>query len=648
MRSNKKNRSPVSNFHFKTLQPLHFHHRILHLQLQSSATLKNRNILHFSSHARAPFFAIFCHFNANSVRPRFDEICYLLSALTISVFAITESKLDSDRDSSSQFLIKGYNSIRQDRNCNSKKSGGGILVYIHDSFAFEQLDFHASSKPPLTEILIIKLLKNQCKPIVICTIYNHPDACKSQFIEFFKELNLYLSSLSFEKVIFGDFNINLLSNLEAFNLNSHKLFLACKEFNLWQLINGPTCNGVSLLDHVYVSEKNNYPFSAHFPFAGSDHDLCIVSRKVNRIKTKPRYISARNLRTVDWDIFQDTLLKFQFKKELNQESSNAEFWRFNNFVLNELDKVAPLKSKRIKGFVNPWFTSEVKYFCHIRDSAKKIATRTKSSDDWKSYRIARNEANCQITKAKKSYFSKKFRDKISSQCLWDTVNELTGFRKNVTNPVSVLEHNGTSIGDRVRINDLFAEEFIVIPKSLPNYDSLSDAVADYSANFQYDDETRIFEKLEVSPVEIESVISSIKDKKGGDPLHVNMNLIKTCHKAFSSLLSIFYTNILLSCSIPLSFKCATVLPLYKGKGSRRQASNYRPIVLLNAFCKIFERYLFYRIYDRVSSQLIPEQHAYRKKKSCHSAVSVFTQFVYDKLDKKKNKVGAIFVDLKKV
>jgi hypothetical protein len=155
---------------------------------------------------------------------------------------------------------------------------------------------------------------------------------------------------------------------------------------------------------------------------------------------KPRYISARNLRTVDWDIFQDTLLKFEFKKELNQESSNDEFWKFHNFILNELYKVAPLKSKRIKGFVNPWFTSEVKYFCHVRNSAKKLAIRTKSSDDWKSYRVARNKANGQITKAKKAYFSKKFREKVSSQCLWDTVNELTGFRKNEKNPGSVLDN----------------------------------------------------------------------------------------------------------------------------------------------------------------------------------------------------------------
>jgi hypothetical protein len=105
-------------------------------------------------------------------------------------------------------------------------------------------------------------------------------------------------------------------------------------------------------------------------------------------------------------------------------------------------------------------------------------------------------------------------------------------RKKGNNSVSVLEHNGTSIGDRVRINDLFSEEFIVIQKSLPNYDSLSDTVADNSANFQCNSENKIFEKLEVSSTETESVINNTRDKKGSDPLHVHMNLIKNCKKTF--------------------------------------------------------------------------------------------------------------------
>jgi hypothetical protein len=107
--------------------------------------------------------------------------------------------------------------------------------------------------------------------------------------------------------------------------------------------------------------------------------------------------------------------------------------------------------------------------------AKKVAVRSKSSEGWKSYRVARNTASSQITKAKKAYFSKKFRNKVSSQCLWDTVNEFTGFRKEEKNPISVLDPNGTSI----RINDLFADEFTVVPKKLSNYESLSNTVVEY-------------------------------------------------------------------------------------------------------------------------------------------------------------------------
>jgi hypothetical protein len=138
---------------------------------------------------------------------------------------------------------------------------------------------------------------------VICILYNHPESQKAKFVEFLKELNSFLYPTSCDKIILGDFNINLLANLDAFDLDSHKLILACKEFNLWQLMKGPTHNGNSLLDHIYVDEKNNYPFSGHFPFSGSDHDLCIVARKINKLSITPRTISTRNLKSVDWDVF---------------------------------------------------------------------------------------------------------------------------------------------------------------------------------------------------------------------------------------------------------------------------------------------------------------------------------------------------------
>jgi hypothetical protein len=180
-------------------------------------------------------------------------------------------------------------------------------------------------------------------------LYNNPDSNKAQFIEGFKELNIFPYSFPYEKIILGDFKINLLHNLDVFYLNSHKLFLACKEFNLLQLMCGPTHQTGSLIDHIYVNEKNNYHFSAHFPFGGSD--LCIISNKLNSLKPSPCYMFFRNLKPVDWVSFQSFLLKYEFQPELNQELANTEFGKLNNYVLHELDKVVPIRRKRVKGVV---------------------------------------------------------------------------------------------------------------------------------------------------------------------------------------------------------------------------------------------------------------------------------------------------------
>jgi hypothetical protein len=148
------------------------------------------------------------------------------------------------------------------------------LIYIHESFSSEQLEFDVTTFPSLTAIVILKLHKPNCKPLLFCILYNHPESNKAQFVEGFITLNSFLHSFSYEKIILIDCNLNLLKNLDVFDLNTHKLFLACKEFNLWQLMSGPTHQGGSLIDHVYVSVKNSYPYSAHLPFGGSDHDLC--------------------------------------------------------------------------------------------------------------------------------------------------------------------------------------------------------------------------------------------------------------------------------------------------------------------------------------------------------------------------------------
>jgi hypothetical protein len=140
------------------------------------------------------------------------------------------------------------------------------------------------------------------------------------------------------------------------------------------------------------------------------------------------------------------------------------------------------------------------------------------------------------------------------------------------------------------------------------------------------EETYDYSKSEISdiyPIVIDSSdvvhnINQMKNKHGGNDLLPSMYVIKSCLNSFSSMICYIFTIFFEYNMLPHCFKA----PLYKGKASRRQAKNNRRIALLNIYRKIFERYLFSR-FNRIESQLIPEQHGFRKDRSCMSALRIF-------------------------
>nr|VZI46782.1 unnamed protein product [Spirometra erinaceieuropaei] len=58
--------------------------------------------------------------------------------------------------------------------------------------------------------------------------------------------------------------------------------------------------------------------------------------------------------------------------------------------------------------------------------------------------------------------------------------------------------------------------------------------------------------------------------------------------------------------VPLDFKDATIVPLYKRKGNRQVCDNYRAISLLNIAGKIFARILLNRLNNHLEQGLLPE------------------------------------------
>ncbi|CAL8140499.1 unnamed protein product [Orchesella dallaii] len=134
-----------------------------------------------------------------------DQTNSSTTSLYIQRLPKQQSKLNSIRDPINQFGIPGFNCLRKDR---SGTEGGGLLVYIHNRYAYEQLDVPFQLLD--VECLIVKIITEHLIPILVCTIYLPPSkVCNSSF-EIIEEIFSFLRSQKIEFIVQGDLNVDLL------------------------------------------------------------------------------------------------------------------------------------------------------------------------------------------------------------------------------------------------------------------------------------------------------------------------------------------------------------------------------------------------------------------------------------------------------
>ena len=87
---------------------------------------------------------------------------------------------------------------------------------------------------------------------------------------------------------------------------------------------------------------------------------------------------------------------------------------------------------------------------------------------------------------------------------------------------------------------------------------------------------------------------------------------------------------------PTALKTAKVVPIYKG-GPKYEIQNYRPISLLSAFSKIYEKVMYRRVHDFLilNNTLHENQYGFRQGRSCEHALLVAQNEILSSLGKKE-------------
>ena len=103
----------------------------------------------------------------------------------------------------------------------------------------------------------------------------------------------------------------------------------------------------------------------------------------------------------------------------------------------------------------------------------------------------------------------------------------------------------------------------------------------------------------VTPNKVLKILTSLSTKKANGLDNIPCRLIKEAAPIVVESLCDMFNKSIVSGTFPSEWKHAKVIPVHKGK-ERDDMINYRPISLISAIAKIFERLIYDQLYDYLS------------------------------------------------
>lgn len=552
----------------------------------------------------------------------------------LDILTLNETRLDSTvRDC--EVEITGYDIVRKDRN----RNGGGVAVYIRKRIPYIN---RQELIPNVLEAICIEVNKPKSKPLLVTTWYRPPNS-KIELFHYFEKFLESVDDENKELVIAGDLNCNLLQ--PEGNSYTSKLLDIMNTFQLQQHIRTPTRTtplSQTLLDVIFTYISDNKTIEAGVIELGiSDHNLVYLCRKIGIPKKAPKIVFTRQFKNYNANQFRHDVSE---TLNLNTSSNdpNILWFEWKTKFLGIVNKHAPVKQRRVKSEYKPWLTKEIKTLSYHRDYLKRKAIRLGSSNYNEAYKKCKNKLNKLIKTTKEEYFKTKLSNANNSKDSWQAINEL------LNNKVKTTHIKQLNVGDQIvegdqKIATSFNKYFSTIGSKLAEEIPSSDTdplifVTPAENSFQF----RLITNLDLA-----SALHQMKTKKSPGVDGIAMRLLKDAgYAVIETLVEIF--NVSIQTGIfPDDWKFAKVSPIYK-EGDKSDCGNYRPISVISAVAKLFEKLMYAQLSSfLIENNIINEQQSgFRPKHSTETALLASTNEWLSCMDKGKIN-GVLFLDLKK-
>ena len=622
-------------------------------------SLKN-SIKKFENH-----FTVLC-LNIQGLNAKFNELLVILEDLKndniyFSAICLQETHLEFD-DTIAPFYITGYEGIPQKR---IVSTWGGLVTYFRNDLEVEPLNLYKASK--IWEGQFFKVnSKHFNYTITLGNIYKaskgYNIADMRAFINETEPIVNKLCKENSELILAGDFNINLLKcdSLELYD-EFYEMFLTRGLFPNITLPTRVTKNTATLIDQIYSKfdkKVSNENFAGIIDSNLSDHFPIFLCIPLEIEKNKhPKKVFIKNNSVEDLHKFKCALNEVDWSTIVNYDDFDSINTKYDNFInkftciQNECIKDKEVKFNKYKHASNPWIHSGLIRSIKFRDRLYFNLKKTKKNDP--SYNSKQNNLKNYnkllrklINNAKNNYSKHKLEEcKSDIKSTWKFINSLISNKNKKSISEYMLDENGQKIYDKLKIANKFNDYFI-------NTSKFVNPSTNASSNIGFENYlTRListeFKFNFINQFDLDKIIETINSKQSKGVDKISTYILKKVYSSIWQPLLYLINYSLKFGDFPNALKIANIIPVYK-KDSRFEFANYRPISILPAFSKIFEKCVQNQLYQYFlnNNLLLNSQYGFQKNCSTELAATDFIEYIKDEIGKKHLPIG-IFLDLSK-
>ena len=418
----------------------------------------------------------------------------------------------------------------------------------------------------------------------------------------------------------------------------------------------------SCIDLILTNRQKQFHNTTVVETGLSDfHKMTVTILKTSFKKAPPKVVSYRDYKNFSQLYFRSELQQCLMKYDMF-ELSNGDFVRI---FMDIFDRHAPLKLKYVRSNQVPFMTKELRKAGMTRSKLRNEFNKIKTKSAESAYTKQRNLCTYLFRKAKRDYYSTLDTSNVTdNKKFWRMVKPLFS-DKFLSNGSITLVEGSEIFQDDTKVSETFNNFFsnavknlnIVVQSEFSQKNIISPTDPVTNAILRYEDHPNIikikgtagdansFCFKHVSILDIQTEILRLNESKACPKGSIPPNIIKTNSDIISSKLLSDFNKSIDTATFPVNLKNADVTPVHK-KGDRTDKSNYRPVSILPAMSKIFEKLLYSQISSHMETKLAVNLCGFRKGHSAQHCLIVMLEKWRATLDK-KGFSGMLLTDLSK-